>query len=365
MARGGKLRPTIVEYEIGVDISKEMYLEVLSGLAQWFEQSRKTKEPAASAKHYLDSCMKGVKPSDGTPWQSMAMSSLAARVRSACRYDIILMQPIVKPAEAAKAKRDRERARYHEKKAAESQAKVDPNLPKEYSMAPVDVSYGDSPLVFFTTNELKRRESLKEGYLKDFPQLRSVASEAKLDMLLDLTLLMERMRFRQAKDTDKGRATESAMQSMTKQIVELEKALNIHPDQLAKQQKEKEGGTIGEAVRRLDETNPIELREKWLVEELLVLYQMYHQKSPRHNMGGYQLDEVGLFGLTRCRTCHCSSCGTRNYAGLNIEEVEDYLKKKGNLVDTGEPADSDDEGVEEEELVAAADYEEEEEVTDA
>lgn len=331
MARGGQLRATPRIYEVGVDVSAEHYQEAIQKIADWFAQSRNTKEPVASAKFYLDCCLKGVKPSDGkTPWDSMATSTLAARVRSACRFDLEAMAPLVTPNEKLQQKKAREREKAKVKKAT---AKVDDNYPAEYRKKLAgEAVYGDDPLVFFTSKELEKRETLRAAYLNDFPQLRSVASQSKLDMLLDLTLLMERLRFRQAKD-EKGKATEFQMQSMTKQIVELEKALNIHPDQLAKQQKDKEGGTIGEAVRRLEEANPIELREKWFAEELLVLYQMYHQPSPRQNMDGYQLDDVGLFGLTRCRTCSCSHCGTKNYAGLNIGEVEGWLAKKGFLTE--------------------------------
>lgn len=326
MARGGVLRATPRIYDVGTDISPEKYQEAIEKIADWFAQTRSTKEPVASAKYYLDCCLKGVTPSDGkTSWYAMATSTLASRVRSACRFDIDTMTPLITATEKQKARKAREKDREKAKKGAD---KVDDNLPEEYrKKVATEATYGEDPLVFFTSAELERRMRLKDAYLKDFPQLRSVASESKLDMLLDLTLLLDRIRFRQAKD-QKGKTEEFQIQALTKQIVELEKALNIHPDQLAKQQKEKEGGTIGEAVRRLEEENSLELRERWLAEELLVLYQMYHTPSPRLNMGGYQLDEVGLFGATRCRTCNCAKCGTRNYAGLDIADVEQWLLEK-------------------------------------
>jgi uncharacterized protein YnzC (UPF0291/DUF896 family) len=327
--RGGKKLIQPLVYEVGADITPEKYQQAIEKIGDWFAQSRKTKEPVAAAKYYLDCCLKGVKPSDGkSPWFSMAKASLESRVRSACRFDIEAMEPLVNANEKLRIKKAKERERAKAKKESEL---LDANMPSEYRKKLAgEAVYGDDPLVFFTTAELERRKRLREAYLRDFPQLRSVASESKLDMLLDLTLLLERIRFRQAKDI-KGKTEEYQIQQLTKQIVELEKALNIHPDQLAKQQKEKEGGTIGEAVRRLDELNVPELRERWLAEELLVLFQMYHTPSPRDNMGGYQLDEVGLFGLTRCRTCECASCGTRNYAGLSIEEIEKWLFDKGYL----------------------------------
>jgi hypothetical protein len=329
MPRGGKTLREPLIYEVGSDIAPERYQEAIEKIADWFAQTRNTKEPVAAAKYYLDCCLKGVLPSDGkSPWFAMATSTLTARVRSACRFDLDAMAPLVTADEKRRARKTREKEVAKAKKEAQA---TDKNLPDEYRKKVAgEATYGDDPLVFFTSAELERRERLKDAYLKDFPQLRSVASESKLDMLLDLTLLLDRIRFRQAKD-QKGKTEEFQIQQLTKQIVELEKALNIHPDQLAKQQKEKEGGTIGEAVRRLEETNAIELRERWLAEELLVLFQMYHTPSPRSNMGGYQLDDVGLFGATRCRTCECAKCGTRNYAGLQIDEIESWLAKKGFL----------------------------------
>jgi hypothetical protein len=327
--RGGGIKRVPLIYEVGSDISPETYQEAVEKIADWYARSRNTKEPVAAAKYSLDCCLRGVVPSDGkTPWYAMATATLASRVRSACRFDIDKMEPLITADEKSKERKAKEKERAQARKAAD---KIDPNLPDEYrKKLAAEATYGDDPLVFFTTAELKRRDRLRDAYLDDFPQLRSVASESKLDMLLDLTLLLDRIRLRQAKDA-KGKTEEYQIQQLTKQIVELEKSLNIHPDQLAKQQKEKEGGTIGEAVRRLEEQNPVELRERWLAEELLVLFQMYHQPSPRQNTGGYQLDDVALFGATRCRTCACSKCGTRNYAGLDIEEIEAWLAKKGFL----------------------------------
>jgi len=329
MPRGGGVRFIPLAYDVGVDITPEKYQEAVEKIADWFAQSRNTKEPVAAAKYSLDCCLKGVTPSDGkTPWYGMAKSSLVSRVRSACRFDLDTMLPLITADEKRKERkvRDKETAR-----ARKVDADVDAHIPVEYrKKVASEATYGDDPLVFFTSLELNHRTRLKDAYLRDFPQLGSVASESKLDMLLDLTLLLERIRLRQATDA-KGKTAEFQIQALTKQIVDLEKALNIHPDQIAKQQKEKEGGTIGEAVRRLEETASIELRERWLAEELLVLFQMYHTPSPRSNMGGYQIDEVGLFGATRCRTCSCTKCGTRNFAGLDIKEIEHWLEQKGHL----------------------------------
>jgi hypothetical protein len=345
MAQQGRVLREPLVYEIGKDISLERYQEAIEKIADWLSQIRNTKEPVAAAKYYVDCCMRGVTPSDGkSKWFAMATSTLTNRIRSACRFDIDTMTPLVTADEKRKARKEKEKLRSRAKREAE---KVDKNLPDEYrKKLATDATYGEDPLVFFTSAELERRERLKDAYLKEYPQLRSVASESKLDMLLDLTLLLERIRFRQAKD-QKGKTEEYQIQQLTKQIVELEKALNIHPDQLAKQQKEKEGGTIGEAVRRLEEATPIELRERWLAEELLVLFQMYHTPSPRQNMGGHQLDEVGLFGATRCRTCSCVKCGTRNYAGLDVEEIEQWLTDRKYLKVVTEESDVTDIGLDE------------------
>lgn len=328
MAGRGREKP-ITQYVVGRDITQAEFDRILEAVTEWFREYRpKQDDPAAAAKHTLDCCLRGVKVTDGTPWYHLGMSSLATRIRAAAAFDIEKWQPIRK-GEGTSIHRDEIARRKLRRQTMGVAVQDDAGYAREIADADKAV-YGDNPITFFTTQELKRRDKLEAGYLKDFPQLANVASRAKLDTLLDMVLLLDRLRFRVARD-ESLKSVEYQMSQITKQIVDLEKALNIHPDQLAKQQKDKEGGTIGDAVRRLEEAHPLELRERWFLEELLMLYQMYNTPSPRQNMGGFQLDEVGLFGMTRCRTCSCSSCGTKNYAGLSIEEIETHLLKKGRL----------------------------------
>lgn len=325
----------VKEYKVGEDLTQEEHDKIVASLAEWFVEYRPNKDPVKTALYTVECCLKGVKlKNNHVPWPRMEQASLASRIKAAASYDILTWQPI-RPGdgEPLTVKR-REKQRLLDKGARRKIAD-DPGYPKQYKDA-AEAEYGDNPLTFFTPAEIKRREKLEAAYLRDFPQLDSVASRAKLNMLLDLNLLMDRLRFRAAKE-ERIKDIEYQLQQITKQVVDLEKALNIHPDQLAKQQREKEGGTIGDAVRRFDEANPVELRERWFAEELLMLFQMYHTPSPRQNMGGYQLDEVGLFGMTRCRTCACGHCGERNYAGLKISEIEEWLVGKGYLKRTALP----------------------------
>lgn len=325
-------------YEIGQDLTQERYQEIVEAITEWFRESRPRVEPRDAAEYTVQCCMRGVQVKDGvSPWTKLANSSLENRLRVAAKFDITTMTPLrsaEKPAEPEAAADDAEPAEEGKQKLTREQRAALKSMAGDGYQNPKatkdNAQYGDNPQVFFTPQELVRRHRLKDSYLADFPQLRSVASQAKLDMLLDLNLLMDRLRFRQGRQGS-VRDTEAQIGDITKQIVALEKALNIHPDQLVKQQRDKEGGTIGEAVRRLEDSTPLELRERWFAEELLMLFQMYHQPSPRNNMGGYQLDEVGLFGATRCRTCACSKCGERNFAGLSIDEITTWLREKGLL----------------------------------
>lgn len=315
-------------YAVGTDITPQRYQELVEAIAQWFRESRPKVEPYDAAKYAVDCCLRGVQLKDGhSPWTKLALSSLASRIRVAAQFDMEAMQPVrnlKEPEKAAKPKVPLTKEQRQVKKLLDQ----DPLYAPLKDKTPESAEYGDNPQVFFTPAELIRRAKLRDAYIADFPQLRAVASQVKLDMLLDLTLLMDRLRLRQGRKQSVA-DVEKEITDITNKVVALEKALNIHPDQLSKQQREKEGGTIGEAVRRLEDANPLELRERWFAEELLMLFQMYHQPSPRNNMGGYQLDEVGLFGATRCRTCQCSKCGERNYAGLSIDEITEWLREKG------------------------------------
>lgn len=323
-------------YEVGQDLTEERYRDIVEAITEWFRESRPKVESREAAEYTVQCCLRGVQVKDGvSPWTKLANSSLENRLRVAAKFDIITMQPMrsapkdPEPEAPEGAEEDKPKLTREQRAALRSMA-GDATYQHNKATTKDNAQYGDNPQVFFTPQELVRRHRLKEAYLADFPQLRPVASQAKLDMLLDLNLLMDRLRYRQGKQGT-VRDTEAQIGDITKQILALEKALNIHPDQLSKQQRDKEGGTIGEAVRRLEDSTPHELRERWFAEELLMLFQMYHQPSPRNNMGGYQLDEVGLFGATRCRTCACHKCGERNFSGLSIDEITTWLRERGLL----------------------------------
>ena len=328
MATASKLIPTIIVYKIGEDLTQEHYDKVVVALASWFEKVRSTKEPVAAAKHVLDCCMRGVKASDGQPWQTAATATLATRLKMAAQFDLELLKGIMTANIEKKQKRERDKLSKERRKL---ETQNDTGYGKEFTDLQ-KASYGDSPLMFFTTAELKHREKLRKGYLQQFPQLDNIAAEGKLNLMLDLMLLVDRLRFRNA-DTRKGavKATENEIQSLTKQLVDLEKAMGIHPEQLAKLQKDSQGGSIGEAVKRMDEMGGAkQLRELAFAEELILAWQACQMPSPRTNTGGYQVDEVALWGMTQCRTCECPKCGQRNVAGFSVEEIEAWLVAQGN-----------------------------------
>lgn len=332
MAQQSRLKPTPIVYAIGDDISVEQHNELVQALGDWFSETRNTKEPVKLAKAIVDSCLKGVKPSDPSQvWSGAETATLAKRIRMACRFDMELMQPLRSADEKTKAKKEKAKDRERVKR---EEQKVDGNYPEEFRNATaMDPTYGDDPAAFFTTKELETRQARKEATLSQFPQLDNVAQENKLDMLLDLQLLFDRLRFRNAvagANKKEVRASEREMAEMTKQIVDLEKAMGIDPMAVHKMQKDKEGGTVGDAVRRFEQLGDYrQLKERLLAEELLLLYSMYHQPSPRSDMDGYQLDDVTLFGLTKTRVVHCPKCGTKNFAGFEIGEIEAWLLEKG------------------------------------
>lgn len=335
MAQQSVLKPTPIVYVVGDDISVEQYNELIQKVGDWFSEIRNTKEPVKLAKQTLDACLKGVKPTDPTKnWDAAATVSLVTRVRMACRFDMEKMEPLKAADEHTKDRKAKAKAREVAKRV---EAKIDTNYPPEHSLAAgMDPTYGDDPAVFFTSKELATRAIRSDAMLKEFPQLDNAAQRPKLDMLLDLQLLFERLRFRNAladKDSKKAtKATEREMQEYTKQIIDLEKSMGIDPISVSKMQKEKEGGTIGDAVRRFEEMgNYTDVRLTLFAEELLLAYAMFHQASPRDDMGGYQLDEVGLFAMTKCRVITCPQCHIKLFAGFTVEEIETYLVKHGYL----------------------------------
>ena len=331
MAQQSVLKPTPIIYKVGEDITQEKYNELVQAVGDWFAEIRNTKEPVKLAKMTIDACLNCVKPTDPlTVWDSASQATLSKRVRMACRYDMDAMKPLRTADDQRKRVKQQAKDRAREK--AQEQ-KVDPNYPAEFRT--LEPSYGEDPAVFFTTKELEIREQRRQAMITQFPQLDNAAQGPKLDMLLDLQLLFERLRFRNAAagaKKDQVKATEREMQEYTKQIVDLEKAMGIDPVSVDKMQKKKEGGSVGDAVRRFEEMgNYREIREKLFAEELILAYQMYMQPSPRTDMDGYQLDDVGLFAITKCRVVSCPKCQTKVFGGFSIDEIEAWLVKKGYL----------------------------------
>jgi hypothetical protein len=172
--------------------------------------------------------------------------------------------------------------------------------------------------------------------MEQFPSLSTVNAEAELDLLCDLLVVNERLRF---KILNGERVDSGEFKQSVDNINSLKKLLGIHPDQLAKRVEASQSGSFTELVARVQAMPDFrEMREQYWVEELMQLYQMYHQPSLRKDMDGFQLDDVGLMGLTGCRTCACPGCGQRNFVGLKITEVESYLEGKGVLTVDAEPS---------------------------
>jgi hypothetical protein len=334
MAVQSVLKPSIIVYTVGDDISQETYNTLLLKLGDWFAESRNTKEPVALAKMVVDACLAGKKPKDGTPWESAATAPLARRIRMAAQFDMDTMSPMKTASQKQKDRKAKAKERKLKKRA---EGQVDQHYPAEYEAlgSAAEASYGDDPRVFFTTQERKNFAEKRAALLKKFPQLDNVAQDPKVQMYVTTAILFERATFRTlATGAKKGevKATEFEMNELTKRLLELEKAMGIDPVTLSKTQKDKEGGTVGEAIRRFEAMpNYRELRLREWAEEMLLLYMMFMQPSPRTDMDGYQLDEVGLYGLTKTRVVECPHCGEKNWSGLKLAEIEAWLLEHGYL----------------------------------
>jgi len=312
------------KYVVGTDITDEKYQEVLLKLADWLAESRNTKEPAALARQLVQECLDGV-TKDGRPWHAAATATLEARIRSKCRFDIETLKPLRTASEKNRTKKDKERARDLAKRAAQAD---DPNIPEELRKElQRSASYGDNPNVFLSTAEAKKWGELRDSYVVQFQELGAVNAAAELQLLCDLHILSERYRMKvlQGQSVDPRNQTE-----VLGRLQDLKKALGIHPDQLAKRTNAKMDVSIGAAAARLEALdNWRQLRLRYWVEELLQVYQMFMTLNAEGT--GYQLDEVGLFGLTRTRPADCPKCGHRHVAGISIEEIEQFLIEKGAL----------------------------------
>ena len=315
---------TPIAYAVGTDMPQAQYDEVLLKLVDWFAESRQTKEPLAAARQALKECLDGV-TADGKPWFAASNASLLSRIRMKCRFDIGAMEPIRKGQEKWKLRKEKEKERQQRKRA---KAQEDDLIPDELRDGlKKSAKYGDDPHVFLSSAEERRWRELKTEYVRQFPELDTVNASAELAILLDLHILAERQRMNvlQGKKVDPEQRA-----ALAKELQEVKKALGIHPDQLAKRAKDKEGLTIGAAVARLEQMPDWRrLRQRFWAEELLQFFKMY--MTPKADGQGYHLDEVGLFGLTKCYTCACAKCGQRNMRGLLVEEVETWLVKEGHL----------------------------------
>lgn len=323
-----------VQYVLGEDISVEAFEEAVEKIGDWFSVIRTTKEPKMAARQALERCLAGVTAS-GDKWFAAATASLNSRVRAMCRFDLNTMTPIMKadPKKKERSIRNRELTR----KRKLGQKAPDPLLPDELreELKKKGVTYGEDPRTFYTEKEEARWRELKEAYLQEFPHLRSINAEAELDQLVDLHVLQDRMRMNRISRKMEINPLDAAKNVQEFQM--LKKALGIHPDQLKDRVDSSTAVTIGQAAAKLqtdiDGVPWQQLRARYFLEEALQWYQMFN--TPRADDSGYQLDEAGLFAISRCRTCHCGHCGTRNYVGWTVEEVEKTLTDRGLIKLTG------------------------------
>lgn len=335
MATKNRLVPTAIVYEIGVDVTQELWNELILRVGDWYTEWRPDlKEPNIHARQVLDACLKGVKPSEPSQvWNGAQTASFATRVRMACRFDIDKMAPIRNANEQTRIKKSRE---VEKKKKALAAKMDDPMVPDAIRKDIAKTAkYGDDPRVFLSSEEHKRWEGLKKAYVAQFPELESINAEAELNGLLDLLIIADRHRTKLLQGLQVDATDQKAL---TDQIVNFKKALGIHPEQLAKRVQQETGGTIGEVATRMGSLPKIAaLRKQLFAQEAVLMYQMYHTPSPRTDLGGYQHSDVSLFAVTRCMTCACASCGTRNFKGLKVEEIEQYLVSEGRLAESSVP----------------------------
>jgi hypothetical protein len=317
------------KYEVGPDISQEKYQELVLAIADWFSKTRRTTEPAAAARKAIQDCLDGLK-SDGSKWFEASLASLSARIKIKCNFDLDTMQPLMKASEKQKQKKERERARLERKRLKDQD---DLHIPGELRAeqkqlgAKRTAEYGTDPKSLLSTKELRYWEKLKRDYIQQFPELAIASAQAELEQLCDMHVLSARYRLKllngeRVDPNDRARVGE--------ELLRLKKGLGILPDQLEKKVKQNTETTIAAAADKLAKLgNWRELRQRFWVEEMLQLYQM--SQEPSADGLGYQLDEIGLFGLTKCRTCHCAKCGHRNYVGISVDELENHLVKIGRI----------------------------------
>ncbi len=315
-------------YSVPDDLTPERHTEILLGLTEWFSEVRSTREPAAVARQELDFCMRGLTKA-GKPWLG-GPKTLAARVRAMCRYDIEAMQPLRNASDKQRGKKDREKEL---KRRKDRNKGVNGLIPEELrSEMKRDFKAGDNPAVFLSSAEHAEWLKFREDTLREYPHLNNTTSLRILDQLADRIIVADRHR---SAFLNGGAKVDYEDQAATaSQIERYMKMLGIHSEQLIKRKDDKKDTSIAGAALRMSQLGDYrKLRLRFWAEELLQIYAMY--MSPSADGLGYQLDDVGLYGLTKTRVVCCPKCQTRNWAGISIEEIEAWLVKNGFLRKVG------------------------------
>lgn len=269
--------------------------------------------------------MRGVTKA-GKPWKGMESAGLASRVRAMCRFDIEKMEPLINASDKQRAKKERERTLRRRKD-------QDELIPDELRNGMKRTAkYGDNPNVFMSSQEEANWKRFIKDTLRDYPHLNSTTSMKLLEQLADLMMMADR--HRQAFLAGHKLDYEDKM-NVAQQTEKMMKVLGIHPDQLIRRVTEKKDTTIGAAALRMSQVGDYrQLRARFWVEEMLMIYAMYMR--PTADGLQYQLDDIGLYGMTKTRVVHCPKCQTKNWAGISIEEIEQWLVQNGHLKKMGE-----------------------------
>lgn len=316
-------KPTV--YVVGKDISESHWEQVVVAVTDWFrELYPNEKAPASRARIRLRECLEGTKK-DGTPWFQMDTADLASRIRSKCLFDINKMEGMRKITDKKVAAQKKAAEGRKVRKLAGARNKFLPeSLKEELRQKAV---YGDDPRIFMTTKEEGLWQDYFDSYVEQFPELSTINAQAELQSLCDAHILKARYRM-QVLAGEKVNTDQVA--AVDKQLVDMKKALGIHPDQLAKRTKPKNELSVAEAVAKLHNMpNWMEVRQRIWDEQLLQIYQMC--MTPRASGEGYQLDEVRLYGLTKTKVIKCPNCGVENFDGLPLDAIEEYLQRMGRL----------------------------------
>lgn len=319
---------TPIVYVVGDDISVEHHALLIAKLTDWLSQTRKTSAPSILAKQIIDACLKGVKPTDGkTPWFKAANTPFKTRIKQATNFDCSSDNPEewhgnVGRNEALRAKKTRERDRTETKARAHL---GDQFLPDEVRQdLRKQVKYGDNPLILLSHEEETKWQELFKDFQKEYPHLRLASAEAELGLLCSLLVAQSRFQLQLLG----GRTVDEVkFAKLVDQIPKIKESLDIHPNQINRRKEKAKSQSVGDAVAKFEAMGDWrQVRLAYWAKEIIQSVQMFNQ--PRADGSGYQLDEVGFFGLHRCGTCECSGCGQRNVRGLNYEDVERYAIEK-------------------------------------